>query len=486
MIRQIDNFLLQCSRNAIQASLITGAIGAALALASYFVVHVGLVTFHGQLADGRMVTPYNVDKQVGYLAALNWSLFGTLFFPMIVAFSLRLRGTMEEGLHALADLKMARTPAMEPLTPQQFLDRWRLDRRRTLYTPFVIASIGMVAVVLSWWSSVADPVLHGIADDSLLNIKADSLEYDWSIACILRTGHHISCASEFAFGAIAFLLIPCVVTGLAFWTMVDAFLFVAFACGKTPSAAALDNDGEPLPTNWTLVASASDGDERRCGFEAFEGFFSALLFNAFFILLSLFLIFTQNSFLRDPDSKNILSFLGDDFQSMVDTVVHPEKFSNLQNFVFSITHSTKGINLENPKTIYGLLAFLFVVVICFTGILLLLRSAANKSRRTALLKKALLAEELGIEPAVVEQRLARMKYWPLGWMTLNTAVLILTFMCFSLFSFRLAVMPVAIALIWTAWKMALLLRRLMPWTTTDGPTSHHSPNAEQAPRDSVI
>jgi hypothetical protein len=325
-------------------------------------------------------------------------------------------------------------------------------------------------VALGWWTAVGGPILRGIGP-RLLDINAGSLEYDWSIACLLRTDQDVQCGPNLAFGIAAFLVVPCVVSAVAFWSMIDAALFVAFACGETSSAEATDDHGAPLPTDWTLVASAADPDDSRCGFEAFEGFFSALLFNAFFILLSLFLMITQNSFLRDPASANILEFFAQDFAGVTNAVasLNPAHF-DLVAFAGALIHSDKAINLFNPKTIFGILSFFFVVFLCLAATMVLLRKAAGAACQLAEDHRAVLAEELGLSQTEVCDRLKQMRFWPIGWMSQNTTIVVIIFMSFSLFSFRLAVLPIAVGLVWVIAAFLSFIRSILsPATSNRGP-----------------
>lgn len=77
--------------------------------------------------------------------------------------------------------------------------------------------------------------------------------------------------------------------------------------------------------------------------------------------------------------------------------------------------------------------------------MLLLRKAAVSSCDVAEDHRAALAAELGASELEIHNRLNKMRFWPLGWMSQNTAIVMIIFMSFSLFSFRLAVLPIAVA-----------------------------------------
>src|SRR3569832_2009503 len=75
----IDDALAFGSRYFVQALILSVVAGLCLlAMAYSHVVYVGDVTFTGRLADGRTVpgAVAHMAKQVGYGAALNWSIYG--------------------------------------------------------------------------------------------------------------------------------------------------------------------------------------------------------------------------------------------------------------------------------------------------------------------------------------------------------------------------------------------------------------------------
>jgi hypothetical protein len=446
-LQAFDAFKGHASKRPVDAWFAVTLMGVALAAASYY-VGVGIVHFHGQLLNGRSVAGYALEKEVGYFAALNWSLGGAVLAPALVACSLSMHAAMEPALRSLAGRSMARTKGgFEIITAEQLVARWKHDRALGLFIPFLSGVLVFAFILMGWVTEVALPSLRGITSPDFLTIGSAAEEYDWSIACLMNNGQHVAggCSGSLAFSLVAYLLIPGLITAYAFSCVIDATRFVAFACGATNSPEVADSKGSPLPADWILVASPAQADDPRCGFGAFEPFLSAFLGTVCFIMLTLFLIITQNAYLRDPNSRNILDFFLQDLSTAASSLGSLQgNHGDIASTFSLLLKSDKGINLFNPKTIFGIFTFFFIVVLSVSAVVTLILRAAARAREAAIDHIAQLSTETGLAEKELYARLIHMKFWPLSWISQNTAIATIVFISLALLSFRLALLPSAI------------------------------------------
>jgi hypothetical protein len=448
-LQAFDRWKTQLSQRPIDAWFVASMLGFAMAAAAYY-VGVGVVRFDGQLLNGIHVAGYGVEKEVGYLAALNWSLGGALLVPAIVVCSLNMHAAMAVVLQKLADRSMARTQTeFKVVTASELTARWKHDRALGLLIPFVAGATAGVFVLLGWVTEVVIPSLRGIASPDMLTIGSDAEEYDWSIACLMNNGHHVAggCYGSLAFSLVAYFLIPVFTAAYGFSCVIDAVRFVAFACGGTRrSNASSGASGER--DDWVLVASPDRADDPFCGFGAFEPFLTPLLGVVFFILISLFLMITQNTYLRDPNSHNIWEFFSQDFFGGISAIVAVLTGALGPAAAFGhLFTSDKGVSLLNPKTVFGLFTFFFFVILSLAAAMLLVRRTAHAARGLGIERAPELAAETGVAETVVRARLEGMKFWPLTWMSQRTTITVIVFMSLALLSFRLALFPIAIGLL---------------------------------------
>jgi hypothetical protein len=446
-LRAFDGFKSQASQRVVDAWFVASLFGFALAAASYY-VGVGIVHFDGRLLNGHTVAGFGVAKEVGYFAALNWSVCGALMVPGLVVCSLKMHAAMEQTLRTLADRSMVRTKDdFKIVTADQLVARWKHDRALGLLVPFLAGAAAFSFIMLGWLTEVAIPSMHGISSQDMLSIGSNAEEFDWSISCLMNNGQHVmgGCTGSMIFSLVAYLFIPAFNTAYAFSCMIDATRFVAFACGETRSPELADSDGALLPTGWVLVASPAQADDPRCGFSAFAPFVTPFLGMVMFILLTLFLVITQNTYLRDPNSHDILDFFSQDFFGVISAVAGlQDGHMNLAAAIAQLLRSDKAVSLFNPKTLFSLFTYFFVVILCVSASVALIRRAAAGGRELAIEHISELAAETGQNRDNLRARLDSMTFWPLAWITQRATVLVIVFMSLALLSFRLALFPTAI------------------------------------------
>jgi hypothetical protein len=466
--RPLENFLDVATRHYGGSAVLLSLTGFLLLYLS-IVLNIAFVEFRGLLHAGIKIDNHIIStvahvpdleikaKQVGYFAAPNWFLFGAVLLPAIIGICLWLRSTMEPTLRDLAHAGMARDSALEPISGDSLVERWRQDRRGAAFIPIVVFLAVFSYAGYDFITSVGPPIWGSILSASnpitglptgQLTIHDPVFEYDWSIACLFPGARVVGgCGANLAFDLLAYLIIPGFGVAFIFATIVEAILFIFFAVGSTPSAPATDRDGRPLPQKWELVAMPHEKSDDLCGFKAFEPFFSAILSAALVIMPSLIFVILQNSYLRDPTSSNVFAFIADDLDPTIKSVSSFAHDHDLSRLTTTLLTSSKGTTLVNPNTSLGLVVFLFVVIFALLATYAVLRRSAKAAKDLAYEEAPRLSAELNLPEQEFRNRLDRMRFWPLGWMSLNQTMSIVAFMSFAVYSYRLTLLPVVLGVL---------------------------------------
>jgi hypothetical protein len=436
-----DRVLAFGSRYIVHAAIITVVVGIGLTALSTFV---GLddVVFTGVLKDGQEVAlAPGIKKQVGYFLALNWSVYGAVVLPFVVAFCLKMRGDMDVALRELAANGMVRDENFNKIGADALLARWKVDRRSYGWILLLVAAVAALFVAGDWWKVAASPLLHGFPAGAP-PLTARDYEYDWSLAALMA-GEDVSMGVNLAFGILAYLLIAVLGTVLAFVAMIDAVFFVGFAFSLFRSGDAAGSDGAPLPRTWRLTAMPADPDDRLCGFRAFSPVFSSMFCAAVAILLGLHLMIVQNAYLRAPASSDIGSYLADDWNAAFGLTAEAIKKVDPASLFTGLFIDGGGDFVVNVQSIVGALVMLFVIGICLCACWTLLLKSAESAKDWALEHRSALSGELGVSEDEIRGRLRAMKFWPMGWLSLTTAILIMIVLFGSVFYYRLLLLPIA-------------------------------------------
>lgn len=380
---------------------------------------------------GQAVEAQRTTKEVGYLMALNWALYSVLVVPVMTLFILRLWRTMPETLAGAAARGLIRSPDLSLLSEEAATGRWR-QLRRTCAGLFAILVFCVVAFVgWDWWEVVG----HPITDPSILSglgLWDNSLEFDWSIACLYPSGPG-SCGGVFAFGLVAYLLIAIGSVALAFASCVVAAIYVAYLCGGL---------GRREARFTHVVVPSVDGDSRG-GFEIFGSFFSALFGLSISVVIGCLMMIIQNAYLRDPDDGDVFTFMFGD----LGTLVRGVRTANVESafdfawveWLFDPADRVFG----NQQTGIGLLLLAMTVILSTGMSWWLLRQTAQDAQTRSWKEAPALATEFGLDEASFREQIRTMDFWPVGWMNQNQLLVLLLSLMASVFSYRLMLLPAA-------------------------------------------
>ena len=403
--------------------------------------------------DFNGVSKQGLTKEVGYFAALNWSVYGAILLPMIVAFCLNVRANMRRTLEQLAKKRLIRTEQFEAIPLETIMKRWDEAQPGLVALTLVVSLVVLGFVMNDWWQVVGAPLL-GISNLVGEPIVHTTMEYDWSVAPLFATD--VNVAADFVFGLLAYVLIPGFGSVLAFGTFVGAIHFVFFVSGTIPSGNA----------RWRLCA-IPESSNKLCGFSTFEPFFSTLVSAAIAIIFGLLLMMLQNQYLRDLNSGNIFTFFIDQGKVGWDTVAKSQVATLPKNLLDWLLEPG-FVLVANPQFGISLPVFAFVFAVCALGTWYGLNVVARDAGKWSREHIAIVTDELNRPAGEVEQELREMDVWPIGWISLNELLMLLLFLLIAIFSYRLTILGgawLAVKAINTIWDYVSKPRRPRPPAT---------------------
>jgi hypothetical protein len=400
-------------------------------------IGVAWVTFDGTMANGLPAVEavpgdggatVIVGKQVGYFAALNWSLYGAVITPAMIVLIAQLWAAMPRTLDALSGAGMIRDKTFAPLAAEEVERRWRRVRTQTSAIFLIIFACVVAVAMADWVQVVRTPIVapHTMAG---IPLNHPSLEYDWSIASLYQ-GAAAQRDPLLAFGFVAYLLIPAVSTGLTFATLICILYFVAFICGRIG----------PTADRVELFAIPSDKGDKMGGFGHFASLFSMFVGLCLLVGVGCLLMIIQNAYLRDPASRTVVEFMALDLAHLTSWMDNT-KLSGLASTetLWSWFFQPTRIVLENPQTTLGTLLLALTCIVSLGASWWFLGQAAKAARDRSLKNLPALARELHTTTSWLRGRLETMKFWPVGWLRINQLLVLLLCFALALISYRLLI-----------------------------------------------
>jgi hypothetical protein len=448
------------------AVVVAGFVLCALSI----MIGVFTVTFDGKFRVNELATKVIAfdgiaGKEVGYLAALNWSFYGVLVLPVIVLTGLLAFRNMETTLRGVAARGMIRkSDTLAPVSPEEYLAEWR---RTDLAWRTVLIVVAILSGGFIMWDGIK-VVTAPIWNPSLLsNIQLGhtDYEYDWSIATLFNnpklalgeTG--TSRIAQTFFDILAYMIVPGLSTVFAFVVAVISLRFMAFVGNRGATRR-----------GWIIVLDASQKENKLFGWNEFEQFFSCLLYWSLAVLFGLWLMVVQNAYLRADDSPNIVSFLFSDSNSIVGSGWQEflEKLARedgvdktFGEFTAWLFADPSSVFFANTQWAAAILVYGFVCSFAVFGSWWMLRVTARKSRQTALEHIDKVAPAAGLTAQEFKERVRKMKIWPIGWIDQWPLFGLLIFMFASLVSYRLMLIPIVYAVLFTVSRIFKSIKKML-------------------------
>lgn len=402
-------------------------------------LNVATVLFEGKLQNGfnaflGVATstggPPVATKEVGFLSALNWSLFCTCVAPAVVWFALSAVGSFDTTLSRLCDQGMVRDASFNrisyPFVQAQWVSHMRSNR---ILFAFVFISV-LIFVMHDWWSVVGSPILDSGA--VRVPVSDPQMEYDWSVASIFA-GSSVNAAALLAFGFVCYLMFAGLVPALAIAVTLCTVYYMAFL--TTLRAAPGAAPGGAL--RFAAVPTPSPRD-RHFGFKAFADLFHNFLLMSLAVLFGLWLMAVQNIYLRDLGSADIYSFVLGEVGQYEQVLAGSTGW--VEFLAWFVTPAR--FLIYNMQVALSALLFPFICVLAVLGCWFVLRTRAREAQDLSLQHTAKLAVEFQINEETLRERLQNdMDVWPVGWITSRKLIALMFLLFASLVSYRLIVIP---------------------------------------------
>jgi hypothetical protein len=384
-----------------------------------------LVSFPLHIAFFTPALPGLVQRQMGYVAAINWSLGIGFFAPVMVYFCISAYRSIPSTLESLSNANMVVDSSWSRIPPAEINSNWETTLKRCVLGPgLFLTSIVILACAAEWVATSAHPLIAGN-----YRIAAEN-EFDWSVgvlfnsaspAMVLRVANALFSLVCFTLQALA---VACLVQ---FYLM--CFAFAVFMQGSR-------------------VIPSLRSHDKRCGFENFEPFLQNVLLGALFGTLLFYTSRLQNAYLHtDRKDGSLLTFVIPDI--LAGTKLTGRNLASVGDALQSAfsDYSDAMVFIGGLIVVLGTLFIVFIV----------LRGSAIEGRirlKQHLENDPIDLGSLGIKSAEEGlTKLDQMHVWPLEYLSLNALLLLSLLIILSLFFYRVGLIFVGFALAAIAKKL---------------------------------
>lgn len=453
---RIDLAYARLSADGPRFAILASMAGMLAILASYF-VGVMFVQFDGALADGLKLTPMAVEtpKEVGYLAALNWSLQGFVIAPLIVYFAMAARAEISTLRENLIDLGMVVHKDWTPATHEEFEAAWRPFSAKVCGWSLLVAVIAGAFVISDFVNAVAIPLFNPEAAFDGIKLNDAKVDFDWSIAAHLA-GVDVDVWLNFVFGLVVYVLFALLISAFAFYSIT---YFLGFA---------LFMGGSPMHRHdLYVVPHIQRGDSRR-GFELFGDYFFNMFCAIMAILVGLYLLHVQNVYLRTPDAASLFGLIAGDIKQIYDLLDTDDTISltKIKDVMFATPFMEDGDStIQNIQTAVALTLGPFIIIIVVALSFITLRRTAMQGRQRwekrfstpqESLPEAVRMDDAALDKA--EDYIDDMEIWPVKWISLNRLTGVMALILASFIFHRLILLFLVLGL-FAVIKMAFFSKK---------------------------
>lgn len=394
-----------------------------------------------------------LEKQVGYVYAINWWPALMMLFPFTLFFSFVSVQSAQGVFERLAQGRMlASSDWRTPVTDvKPILDRlWR----NFFFLGVPLLLIVVTVMVRDWWCVVHTPLSLGVALGNIHDSPARTAlvpssilaflqttgcsvsgqENDWSIAATFGAVDGLGTLAprqtrpdlffNYAFSAYNYLLI-------SLWSGL-LFAYFGFVLALTITLFEL-NAGR---FGCQLVLNLGSSDTRkRFGFESMEPIFAPCVLATVIAFAMAFLMRIQNVYLRDESYGSVFSLIFTDMAQTLNKVPDPN-FAGTTAWLMDVLRSFQKFfafdQFSDPQSLLGTPAILIMLGIVAATLGYILRRAAEDSRDRVLAALAMPGEAgaraaayFGLQAEEARARASSLETWPLSWPNLRSALRLL-------------------------------------------------------------
>lgn len=385
-------------------------------------------------------------KEIGYFAALNWSIGTLLLIPAAWTLLYLSFTEMNAAWDRMAARRMIVTRDFAPIAAAHpSFARMRRHIRLTVLIAGGLAAAVVVALAMSDYDKVAGRFYTNTdeaakidrIDETGYALGAPDIDRDWMVAALLTTPEPaVDAAANRAFGAVAYLLYP----GLGIGSLV-AFGIVVIGFAATFMGGIAENYG-------LRVIPDLNAEDRRKGLESIQRFFAFALAAGLIGCVSCFLLALQNLYLRSP-APDIITFAMPDFGALASHSGGDDAIG----FIFADALA------KGTRNVYAWIFGFFGIAGFIGGLVLLLRQGVRRGRAAVLRElrangRTRLAAITDRDENELRESLQTMQTWPLGRPGPRAALVFLAAFVAAMIYYKLGalLMPLlCAAAIWLLW-----------------------------------
>lgn len=447
---KLDRLIYQFSRDPAIHLFVAFLVGFGLIVWSIMIGNFS-VDFNGVISDlknlevaGKAVERIEIqefinsetlnEKQVGYVFSLNWGFTGVILIPLMILFVLNARGSIEKTLSQLATRHMLRKQDGEVVTTEEICASWKQRSRVWIMISFFVF---LFVVFFSMWDFMqvvhtplykleqafipANQYVDNIQDGVMsISINHKVNEFDWSVAALFDNTV-LSHDSNFWFSLFAYIWIAAIGGGIGFASIAYLIGFGTFIRAKSLEAKDI----------YLVLDQKSKDEYKRGGFEVFEDYFTNLIALCIVLLIILYLINTQNIYLRDVHTENFFQFILGDVAKQL-SALHSDlsvNFSDITKWFFAKASGSDSLP-DNVQSVIASISAPFVIIFIFALQFYILRSSSQDAKENTL---QLIENDDDVE------KIETIHYWPVGWVSLERLFFVSVTILASFIFFRILV-----------------------------------------------
>jgi hypothetical protein len=381
--------------------------------------------------------PFNAAgvRQVGYLAALNWSFTYAVLFPVslyLMAESLR---CVQDSLEELQTMGMVRDQDMQRTLGGKLSASW-VNGSTGRGLLILILGAGL-PILLSLWEWFSNNFLRLLSRGP----TASYPDYDWGLAGLMSNWTHAMRVWNAGFDLLAFLCY-----GLLLSSSLVYFILLLDLARVIPThLGARDNQ---------LVPYLLPGSDPRRGFEVFAEPLQQMLAIALLSYLMCYLVRLEGAYMKSTGVTDLWTFVKPSFLMGVDEA-KKKSVSGLASVLFDVgTSSVRGYLAQIASFI--LFAFSMQVMV------ITVRTAAKRAHDNAIayLNRPGVSPLFGGSVAEERQLAETMTIWPLGYLKPNLILAILGLAAASIYWYRIGIYIVGLVVATLFIKLVARLKKL--------------------------
>ena len=444
----------EVEKSSIPAPLIATAIFAVsliigiLMMFSANAVGVGSFTWTPIAGAERLTTG---AKEVGYFAALNWSISTLLLMPVAWTMMFLALNEPRNAFTEMARRQMLVTPDFAPVSPDHAgLKTLQRHIRMFLIGGMAIVTVSMVGLAMSDHAQVAGQ-FYGASDnvqrldrldEAGFALETPTIERDWMVASFLTSPKQdpVNVGANNAFSLSAYILYVGIGIGSLF-----SFGLVMIGVGAAFMRGIARHYG-------LQIIPDLKSSNARLGFQVMQRFFAYAFATAFVGCVMIYLMSIQNMYLRSPDAS-IFSFLAPDFRA-VGADALPEALDAAVGFLFSESVA------KGARNACGFIFGFFIFAVFIGGFLFFLRQGAILGRgavraeikANCVTRLSRLTDKSAED---IEAQLNRLRIWPLETPSFAMSLGVMALMIASVIFYKLGAVVVSLlslALCFTLWR----------------------------------